>query len=155
MNIAKHGVIDQSLINRKTDYLYRVSIKAVIKDDKGHVLVVKEDGKTWWDLPGGGMDHGDDVRTAIKRELYEEVGLDCNFSKTIIAVEDPKYLEFAGVLQLRLIFEVFPEVLPSIDSGEADEVCYLDPASLKDSDNPVERKVYEYANRSLSSNTFS
>ena len=40
----------------KRDYLYRVSIKALIYNDAGQILVVKEDGRPLWDLPGGGMD---------------------------------------------------------------------------------------------------
>ena len=58
----------------KRDYLYRVSIKALIYNDAGQILVVKEDGRLLWDLPGGGMDYGETFESALKRELYEEVG---------------------------------------------------------------------------------
>ena len=58
----------------KRDYLYRVSIKALIYNDAGQILVVKEDGRPLWDLPGGGMDYGETFESALKRELYEEVG---------------------------------------------------------------------------------
>lgn len=52
---------------------YRVSVKAKIKQgDK--VLLVKEDGKKW-DLPGGGIEHGETIAEALKRELKEEIGL--------------------------------------------------------------------------------
>ena len=56
------------------DCLYRVSIKALIYNDAGQILVVKEDGRPCWDLPGGGMDYGETFESALKRELYEEVG---------------------------------------------------------------------------------
>ncbi|HYU85935.1 MAG TPA: NUDIX domain-containing protein [Kribbellaceae bacterium] len=29
-----------------------------------------------WTLPGGGVEHGEDVRTGLVREVYEETGLD-------------------------------------------------------------------------------
>ena len=58
----------------KRDYLYRISIKALIYNDAGKILVVKEDGRPLWDLPGGGMDYGETFELALKRELYEEVG---------------------------------------------------------------------------------
>ncbi|MBP7018618.1 NUDIX hydrolase [Candidatus Saccharibacteria bacterium] len=142
-----HGNIDQSARNRKNDYLYRISIKALIRDKKGRVLVVKESGRTWWDLPGGGMDHGEDIKSAITRELQEEVKFEGNFQFRIIDVDNPAYLQNANVLQVRLIFEVIPEIMPSTSGTDADEIAYLDPNILKDSQNSVEAKVYEYASK--------
>ena len=80
-----HGVIDQSHLNRKTDYLFRISIKGLIVNDRGEVFVVKETGRTWWDLPGGGMDHGEDIQKALSREMYEEVRLEGEFGYRVIA----------------------------------------------------------------------
>jgi 8-oxo-dGTP pyrophosphatase MutT (NUDIX family) len=55
-----------------TDCLYRVSAKAIIiRENK--ILLVKETGN-WWSLPGGGIDHGETVVTALSRELSEELG---------------------------------------------------------------------------------
>ena len=45
-----HGTINHTTSLRKTDYLYRVSMKGIVKNDKGEVLVVKETGRDWWDL---------------------------------------------------------------------------------------------------------
>jgi ADP-ribose pyrophosphatase YjhB (NUDIX family) len=145
-DISPHGLVDQSALSRKNDYLYRISTKCLIKDKDGNVLVVKEAGRTWWDLPGGGMDHGEDIKAAIARELHEEVRLEGEFSFRVIYVDDPAYLSNANVLQVRLIFEVVPEVLPSSHGIDADEIAYLDPTSLKDSANPIERKIFYYVN---------
>ena len=35
-----HGDIDQSAIDRKNDYLFRISIKALIKNENGDDLVI-------------------------------------------------------------------------------------------------------------------
>ncbi len=40
-----HGVIDHPEGSRKTDYLYRISIKGIILNDAGEVLLVKESGR--------------------------------------------------------------------------------------------------------------
>ena len=56
------------------DCLYRISLKALIYNDAGQILVVKEIDRTYWDLPGGGMDFGETIESSLKRELYEEVG---------------------------------------------------------------------------------
>ena len=42
----------------RTDYLFRISIKALIYNESGDLLVVKEHGLNWG-LPGGGMDFGE------------------------------------------------------------------------------------------------
>lgn len=67
---AVHGIITHQT-NRPIDYLYRLSLKALITNANGDILVVKEIGRHHYDLPGGGMDHGEDFRQALARELAE------------------------------------------------------------------------------------
>ena len=73
--ITKGHIITQNLDGTAhLDCLYRISLKALIYNDAGQVLVVKEIDRTYWDLPGGGMDFGETIESSLKRELYEEVG---------------------------------------------------------------------------------
>ena len=52
---------------------YRVSVKAIIKDSDGRVLLLQEaDGQ--WDLPGGGLEHNESVQDGLAREVLEETG---------------------------------------------------------------------------------
>ena len=145
MTKQPHGIIDQSELGRKTDYLYRVSIKGLIRNTDGQVLVVKEAGRTWWDLPGGGMDHDESIKSALAREMYEEVGLTGDFTYRVIAVDNPGFLSHANVWQLRLIFEVVPETFPTEAGNDADEIRYMNPSELRDSEHSAERSVFEYA----------
>ena len=69
-----HLVTQDSVGVTRHDYLYRISLKALIYKDAGQILVVKEINRTYWDLPGGGMDFGETIESSLKRELYEEVG---------------------------------------------------------------------------------
>jgi ADP-ribose pyrophosphatase YjhB (NUDIX family) len=54
---------------------FRVSVKALITDDAGRLLLVKE-GKDEWGIPGGGIDHGETVEAGLRREIREELGVD-------------------------------------------------------------------------------
>ncbi len=65
---------------------YRVSIKAVIRKDDDEVLVVKEH-QDKWELPGGGLDHGESVHDCLKRELKEELNVTNDFSESFNKIE--------------------------------------------------------------------
>ncbi|MFH0972806.1 MAG: RhuM family protein [Patescibacteria group bacterium] len=57
---------------------YRTSVKALVVDDKKRFLLVKEDNGTW-DLPGGGLDFGEDAKSCLKKKIKEETGLEVTF----------------------------------------------------------------------------
>lgn len=52
---------------------YRISIKAVIKDEAGRVLLGREEDGSW-ELPGGGLEHGESPQKGLAREVAEETG---------------------------------------------------------------------------------
>lgn len=91
-----------------TDYLYRVALRALIRNDKGEILIVKEKSHDWWDLPGGGLDYGESIEDGLKRELVEEVGLTGEFDYTILVLQEPSWNERLGAMQLNVIYEVTP-----------------------------------------------
>lgn len=131
-----HGVVEHPEGARKTDYLYRLSIKAIIFNDAGEILFVKESGRDWWDLPGGGMDHGEDIKAAIAREMKEEVNLTGDFTYRIAHVDDPAELKNAKVLQVRLIFILKPDIMEFSPGDDGDEVAFLSLEKLKEIDEP-------------------
>lgn len=139
-----NGVIEYINTERKTDYLFRVSMKGLVLNSEGQVLVVKESGRSGWDLPGGGMDHGETIKQALAREMREEVSLEGDFNYRVIAVEDPGLIESSNILQIRLIFQIIPENMNFMPGVDADDVQFIDHELLRDSNNFAESKVYEY-----------
>lgn len=139
------GIVEHDT-ERPTDYLYRVSLKCLIRNEAGDVLVVKEKGRDWWDLPGGGMDHGESLRLSIAREMYEEVAMTGDFSYRVIAVDEPMYLDSHNFWQTRLIFAVEQENASYSVGEDCDEIAFLPPKYFKDSKIELERRVYSYCN---------
>ena len=58
---------------------YRISIKGLVLDETGRrfLMVREENGR--WELPGGGLDHGESIVSCLKREIREESGLEVTF----------------------------------------------------------------------------
>ena len=130
----------------KRDYLYRVSIKALIYNDAGQILVVKEDGRPLWDLPGGGMDYGETFESALKRELYEEVGYKGNIRYQLFDASDEIYIERIDVNQICFYCRVWTENSDFSAGVDADEVMFMDPEELRlqesESGAPLRYKVH-------------
>lgn len=124
---------------------YRVSLKAIIRNDNGDVLVVKENGSQW-SLPGGGMDHGENVHEALKRELYEEALIDVPFEETLID-SATMYLEKREAWLMWLVFDITIDDFTFGIGKDADEVMFMDPELFKKSQYESEQLVYKFATK--------
>ena len=122
---------------------YRVSVKAFIANEQGHVLVVKENQDTW-SLPGGGLDHGEEPQDGVRRELKEELGV------TMVGDVEPFcaktfYLEHK---QAWLLWVVYKVELPRQDFifGEGVTAAqFIDPKDMANSEDVFEKLVYTIA----------
>jgi 8-oxo-dGTP pyrophosphatase MutT (NUDIX family) len=58
------------------DAFYRVSIKILVKNSSDKLLVVQDTTNNTWEVPGGGLDHGETIKQAAIREIQEELGVE-------------------------------------------------------------------------------
>lgn len=145
MKIDKvHGAIVHEGSKRR-DSLIRVSLKAVIFDDQGRVLVVKESGRDWWDIPGGGLDHGETIKEALARELFEEVSLEGDFEYEALLAEDPRYLEDHNLYQMRMTFIVKPNSMIFECGSDGDELRFVDAGIYENSELWTERQIFMFS----------
>ncbi len=52
---------------------YRISTKVVLTDGSSNEFVVLKNRKGEYELPGGGIEHGESVALSIEREIEEEL----------------------------------------------------------------------------------
>ncbi len=64
---------------------YRVAIRAVVRDEKQRVLVLKN-FKGTYELPGGGWEHQESSEQCLEREISEELGAD------VASIGDPIFM---------------------------------------------------------------
>ena|ERR1700757_92634 len=121
---------------------YRVSVKAFIRNEKGEVLLVKEKAP-FWNLPGGGLDHGETIHDALARELYEEALIKVPFEERLIATESI-WLEEKQAWLLWLVCEIQFDGEFEFGIGEdADEIEFIDPSTLQNGERLEERLIYK------------
>ena len=71
---------------------YRANVGIVITNDKQQVLLAKRYKQDSWQLPQGGIDHGESDLDALFRELNEEVGLEIH--DVSVLAKTPKWLRY-------------------------------------------------------------
>jgi len=129
------------------DSLYRISVKGLIKDEHGRYLLIRTTSEGW-ELPGGGMDHGETAQEALRRELIEELGAD-----VVITSKNPIYVSSdltkhgrrAGMWRLWLVYEAMANVDQIVIGDDLDaldwdfvDISNLDQAEIY----PAEYKLF-------------
>lgn len=115
---------------------YRISAKALIRNSEWKFAMSKE--HTWkWDMPWGGIDHGETPHEALKREIMEEMWL----SVTKISPQ-PIYsflTESSWIASPKrplclLIFETEVEDFEFTPSDECMEIAFVNTKEAQDLD---------------------
>ena len=86
------GQLRAAVGNRK---LITPAARAVIRDERGHVLLIRRSDNGEWGMPAGNMELDESVYGCPKREVKEETGLDV-LSATLIAVHSEPRFDFVN-----------------------------------------------------------
>ena len=100
---------------------YRVSVKGLIYDD-GKLLFVRERSDTW-DLPGGGLEHGEGIAEALRRECREELGAEIEIASAAPIII-PTWSKKFNTPVLIIAYQVRP-VSPPTTTPDVSELRYI------------------------------
>jgi len=59
-----------------------LGVRVLVRDEKGHILLVRHTYVPGWYLPGGGVERGETIQQAVRKELLEECAIE--------ALEEPR-----------------------------------------------------------------
>lgn len=80
----------------------RRAARAVLKNEKGQIALMHFRTNGFYKLPGGGIDDGETVEQALRREVMEEAGYEITDIRELGIIEEERY--FAGMHQTSYCF---------------------------------------------------
>ncbi|PKL91128.1 MAG: NUDIX hydrolase [Candidatus Goldiibacteriota bacterium HGW-Goldbacteria-1] len=71
----------------------RIRVAGICLDKNNRLLLVnhQKNGKSYWLLPGGGVEYGETLHEALKREFMEEMSLNVKKAGELLFVNDSIY----------------------------------------------------------------
>jgi 8-oxo-dGTP pyrophosphatase MutT (NUDIX family) len=125
------GLVTEVLAEHRPFQMQRVAAYALAVRDSAagpELLLTRNSDRGphpgWWSLPGGGIDHGEEPRDALVREVLEETGLDCTPGDVL----DVTSTHFEGTAPSgrREDFHALQIVFDATVSGEEPQVLEVD-----------------------------
>ncbi len=121
---------------------HRISIKGLVCDEQHRFLLIQEENG-FWDLPGGGMDHGENPESCLKREIQEEMGLEVVYME-----KNPSYFYASTNPKNQPIVNVLYKIsLASLEFKSSDECValrFFSPVKVQDLAHEMYPNVLEF-----------
>lgn len=80
----------------------KLAARAIILSQE-KILLVQHKGSSFWSLPGGKLDDNEGMKQALKRELFEELGINAEIGKLRFINE---FFYTGGSYSLEFFFEI-------------------------------------------------
>lgn len=124
LTINQQDIAPNTLKTDTSNFKLRKAARAVLEDHSGGIYLLNVTRHGYHKLPGGGIDEGEEVIDALKRELLEEVGCECKVGEEIGEVIEYRDYDDDGLKQISYCYlanQVGDQVEPSLEEGELAE----------------------------------
>lgn len=104
------------------EFKERRTARAVMLNDSGGIYLVHMKTRDYYKLPGGGIDQGEDIETALHRELIEECGTDGEITGEVGSIEE--FRDFSATHQISYCYIVRQKgehTPPNYEQSEQDD----------------------------------
>ncbi len=106
----------------KAQYQLRKSARAILINEDGLVATQYVSTYTFHKLPGGGVDAGESIPEALRREVREEVGCDCEVLDPVgVVIEYRNKYHLLHISYCYVAKVVGPIMEPTLEPGEIEE----------------------------------
>lgn len=113
----------------------RVRLGAVVHvDDKILLVRHRKDGRSYWLLPGGGLEVGERVEAGLIRELAEETGYKGTFTRMLAVAETLAPDGSRHILHLIALMELQGQGIPTDRDARLDGFNWFEASQLADLD---------------------
>ncbi len=116
------------------EYQLRKSARAILLNAEGKMATQYLKTYTFHKLPGGGVEAGESIAEALKREVKEEVGCECDILRPIgVTIEyrnKYKMIHISYCYEAKVMGEVGTPALEKGEVEEGQETLWLDPQEL-------------------------
>lgn len=102
LKIYHQDILPEAPIVDISGFRKREAVRAVVSDSAGKIALLRVGLYNCHKLPGGGVEEGEDLPTALERELLEEIGC-----KVEVTGEVGKVLEYRNQVELKQVSYCF------------------------------------------------
>lgn len=122
--------------NAPTANSIRPAVSAIVRDEAGHLLMIRRTDNDKYALPGGGQDIGETLSQAVVREVEEETGVQVEVTGLVGLYSNPSHVIEYDDGEVRQEFSIcFHAKYVGGElrtSSESKEVKWIAPARLQE-----------------------